>query len=62
MNNEMKQMLMRALYTAIGNKLYMADIERLLDRIELTPNELQAIRYLASDIGRMGDKPKQWRY
>lgn len=45
-----KKNLIQALYQLIGNKVYLKNIEDLLETIELTPSEKQSFRYLAQDL------------
>lgn len=54
--------LMQALYQTIGNKRYMLDLEKLFEGIELTPEQQQALRYLAQDIRRLEDSNQKRRF
>lgn len=51
--------LMQALYMAIGNKRYMHDIEKLFESVDLTPEQQQALRYLAQDLRRLESETHQ---
>ena len=53
--------LMQVLARQLGNKRYLADIEQLLDRVELTPVENQALRLLARDLDYQGHQADQAR-
>lgn len=54
--------LMQALYQTIGNKRYLLDIEKLFEGVELTPEQQQALRYLAQDIRRLEDSNQKRRF
>lgn len=51
--DQTKQLLIRVLAQSIGNKVYLKDIERLISRMDLTPQEEQALRLLAQDIRQL---------
>lgn len=41
---------MRSLYVNLGNKRYLQDIEKALERLELTAEEKHSFRLLSNDI------------
>ena len=46
--------LMQALRQALGNKVYMREVEQALSRLELDANEQHSFRYLISDLKNIG--------
>jgi len=53
--NDQVENLIRALYQAVGNKVYMRDMERLLrEKLkDADPNAKQAMRFLAADLNQL---------
>jgi hypothetical protein len=49
---------MQALYQTVGNKRYLTLIEKLIERAEITPDEKQALRFLAQDIRSLASPSK----
>jgi hypothetical protein len=47
---------MQALYQTLGNKRYLTSIEKLIERAEITPEEKQALRFLAQDIRSLSSR------
>ena len=50
------QNLIKSVYQAVGNKVYMRDVEKILQKLEaleLTAQEEQALEYLARDLVRV---------
>jgi len=57
--------LIRTLACALGNKRYLTDLEKMLERLELSGRDKQTLQYLIQDIRHLkttSDKNKQpWR-
>ena len=51
--DQTKRLLIQALAQSLGNKVYLRDIEKLLEKVDLLPQESQALKYLAQDIKRL---------
>jgi hypothetical protein len=45
---------MKSLYVNLGNKRYLHDIEKALERLELTAEEKYSFRLLGNDIDDLG--------
>lgn len=54
MNDDIRNLL-QALYQAVGNKVYMRDIEALLraSAASATPGQKDALRFLAADLRQL---------
>ena len=51
--------LMRALYQLLGNKRYLNDLEKILERLELTPHERGTMQYLQNDLKQLENENSQ---
>lgn len=60
MKNEIEALVM-TLHRSIGNKGYMREIAAILRRLDLTPQERQALLYLARDIEDLEAKTRRSR-
>lgn len=45
-----RRQLISVLAQLVGNRIYLDDLEKLFSRIDLTPQEVEALRYLARDL------------
>jgi hypothetical protein len=53
MSGNMKTYLMQAFRRLLGDKGYMRDLDKIIERIELTPEEEATLRYLVVDLNSM---------
>ena len=42
--------LINSLIRLVGNKRYMTTVQKMLERVDMNPEEKQAIRYLINDL------------
>ena len=53
---------MKVLYSILGNKRYLKDLEDILSRVELRPEERQTFHLLARDLQSLENKKDEsWR-
>jgi len=43
----------RAVAQTVGNKRYLRDLEKLLERVDMEPDEARALDYLANDVRQL---------
>ncbi len=51
--------LIRAITQLVGNKRYIVDLQKILDRLDLTHNERQTMQHLVRDLNQVGIDKQQ---
>lgn len=62
MQHQEIQHLMQVIRRLVGNKVYLSDVEKILQASELSPQEKQSIRFLAQDLAHSEHKLSQKKY
>ena len=51
--------LMKTLYVLLGNKRYLHDLEKILEKLDLTPAERQTMEHLRNDLRNLQNELSQ---
>lgn len=54
--------LMQVFYRLLGNKRYLSDLERILEKLDLDINERETLILLAQDLGHIQTDLNKKRY
>ena len=62
MKNAELMILLLELKMLVGDKRYFSDIQAILERLELTPQEKSSLIYLAQDLRIKNNEPKKHKF
>lgn len=51
-----KRQLIQTLHQVVGNKIYLRDLEKALEKLDLTPAEKQSLIYLSRDLQQLSNQ------